>query len=319
VAYYSRKLSSSQRNYTTIEKELLSIVETFKTFRSLLFGNPHLHVYTDHRNLTYSNFQTQRVLRWRLYLEEFGPTFHYIRGTDNVLADALSRVPTLSDPLEGQNTDADDMSELVGFAAFQNDIAILECFVNYPDPQVLAFPSFTLIQHHQNQDTELQAAHQADPNRYPMMNIGNNQLIVYIKDPTTPWRIVIPDQLLDHVIRWYHQSLNHAGMSNLLATISLHHYHRCLKEQVELLLSTCETCLRFKPLTRGYGELPGKTAPLTPWNEVAVDLIGPWTLKVHKQEYSFHALTCIDPVTNLTELIRIENKQSEHMHGTVVG
>ena len=50
-----------------------------------------------------------------------------------------------------------------------------------------------------------------------------------------------------------------------------------------------------------------------------MDLIGPWTLKVHKQEYSFHALTCIDPVTNLTELIRIENKQSEHMHGTVVG
>jgi hypothetical protein len=41
---------------------------------------------------------------------------------------------------------------------------------------------------------------------------------------------------------------------------------------------------------------------------VAVDMIGPWTLEVGDRKEKFSALTIIDLVTNLMEIVRVNNK-----------
>ena len=91
IAFYSRKLNDAQTRYTTTERELLSIVETLKEYRNILLGH-EIIVHTDHKNLVYKHFNTERVMRWRLLLEEFGPKLLYIKGGDNIVADALSRM-----------------------------------------------------------------------------------------------------------------------------------------------------------------------------------------------------------------------------------
>ena len=58
LAFYSRKLTTAQTCYTTTEQELLSIVETLKEFCNILLGHK-INVYTDHKNLTYVNFNTK--------------------------------------------------------------------------------------------------------------------------------------------------------------------------------------------------------------------------------------------------------------------
>ena len=64
---------------------------------------------------------------------------------------------------------------------------------------------------------------------------------------------------------------------------------------------------------RGYGHFGERDVQGNPWHEVDIDLIGPWQVQVHGRVYNFEALTCIDPVTNLTELIQISEKTSNHI------
>ncbi len=53
--------------------------------------------------------------------------------------------------------------------------------------------------------------------------------------------------------------------------------------------------------------------PIVPWEEVAINLIGPWKVKVNGQQVEFNALTCIDTALNLVELIHIDNKTPKHI------
>lgn len=108
IAYYSRTLNSAEKNYSTIEKELLAILDSTKHFRPYLFGQ-NFTIETDHNPLVWLykiKEPNSRLVRWKLKLDEFTFKIVYKKGKENCVADALSRV-------EIHNQDTDDTCSMI--------------------------------------------------------------------------------------------------------------------------------------------------------------------------------------------------------------
>ena len=355
VAYWSKKLNSAQRNYTTMEKELLSIVSVLDYYRTMLLG-AKIDVYTDHRNLTFKNLNTQRVLRWRVKVEEFGPSFHYIPGPENVLGDALSRVPrsegtsphNVSEPhggsgeLEESRPSPDGPMAVAfyfshgdskrawephggeehmtisdhSFFSLVDDKELLDCFLNLPPQDVEENPlNFKWIAEEQSKDAILERWRQRLPDQYFNKRLQTDtDVLCYVKpgdDPAKQWKIALPKASIVPVLKWFHEVLGHPGEERLRQAVSARFHHNELRRYISQL--RCDACQRHKLDGKGYGLLPEREVTAMPFNEVAVDLIGPWTIEVNGRSYEFNALTSIDLVTNLVELIRIDRKTSQHV------
>ena len=93
VAYASRKLSSSEVKFSTVERECLAIVFAVQKFSVYLLGKPFL-LEVDHRPLVYLSKMknlNSRLARWSLCLQPYSYTIVYVPGAENVGADFLSR------------------------------------------------------------------------------------------------------------------------------------------------------------------------------------------------------------------------------------
>ena len=90
IAFFSWKLSDTQRKYSITKVELLAIVKTLKEFKGMLWGQ-NIKVFTDPANLMRDalGLTSDRVYQWRLLLEEYGPEIVHIKGIHNTVADAV--------------------------------------------------------------------------------------------------------------------------------------------------------------------------------------------------------------------------------------
>lgn len=104
IAFHSSKFKPAERNYDTHDRELLAIVKIFKAFHSWLHGTKEpIKVWCDHRALVH--FLTKRNLtarqaRWAEILSQYNFKIQYVKGKENVAADALSRMHSTTEPSE---------------------------------------------------------------------------------------------------------------------------------------------------------------------------------------------------------------------------
>ncbi len=320
ISFYSRKLNPAQTRYTTTERELLSIVETLKEFRTILLGQK-LVVHTDHKNLTYKNFNTDRVIRWRLIVEEFNPEFRYIKGEKNVVADLLSRldIEPSNETLQNEINQVEQLparllaklNMLDTEDTVQTKTSMAEVFADDPLDE-LDFPlSYKDIGIAQSQDNDLKRKAKKYPNKYVITSFlggGKARDLLTYKN-----KIIIPKSLTKRTVNWYHHFLAHPGINRTEETIRQHLWWPGMKEDIHKAVRTCPICQRNKKYQKKYGKIPEKEAEVVPWKILCVDLIGPYTIrrkKGHKQLKTLHAITMIDPATGWFEIHQIPNKES---------
>ncbi|XP_054706700.1 uncharacterized protein K02A2.6-like [Uloborus diversus] len=100
IMFASRSLTATERNYSQIDKEALSIVWAVKKYYQYLFGR-HFHLVTDHKplvsifapNKSLPCLSATRMVHYALFLQAFSYTIRYRNTKDHRNADALSRLP----------------------------------------------------------------------------------------------------------------------------------------------------------------------------------------------------------------------------------
>ncbi len=166
----------------------------------------------------------------------------------------------------------------------------------------------------QQQDKQLLALQVKYTDNYVNLQLDDNinYIICYKKDPTQPsWKIVLPESMVVYTVKWFHQVIGHPSEKRLQDTLNQRYHHPKLHYHIEKL--KCKDCQKYKLAGRGYGLLPKQEVQIAPWEEVAINLIGPWKVKVNGQQVEFNALTCIDTALNLVELIHIDSKTAKHI------
>ena len=97
LAFFSRRLSQAERNYSTFDKEMLAIYAVTVKFRFLIEGRKTV-VFKDHKPIACfflrpiaSNNHSPRNARQISFIAEYIDEIHHLSGSENIVADCLSR------------------------------------------------------------------------------------------------------------------------------------------------------------------------------------------------------------------------------------
>jgi len=99
IAFASSKLTETQQQWATIEKEAYAALWALQKYKYWLYGRSVI-LYSDHNPITFlteTTLKSSKLMRWQLALQEFQVEFRFRKGSTNEAADCLSRMVQYED------------------------------------------------------------------------------------------------------------------------------------------------------------------------------------------------------------------------------
>ena len=301
VAFESTTFKGAELNYPVHEKEMLAIIRALKKWRSDLIGVPFL-IYTDHKTL--ENFHQQRELsrrqaRWMEFLSQYDGKIIYVKGEENSVADALSRIPPLdtststSTPLAESKAlpifhDALGVGVVASTVSIQNNehqlATILPSLIAVTSQITPTQPSILSISADISLLNEIKEGYKSDTFITSLKSASSGTSFISEKEGF--WfvgtRLVIPNvpHIREALFYLAHDALGHFGTDKSYSVLRNSYYWPNMRKHLEhAYVPSCPDCQRNKSTTqKPFGPLHPLPIPEQRGDSVAIDFIGPLPL-----------------------------------------
>lgn len=292
IAYASRALTDTEKNYAQIEKELLAIVFSVKRFHQYVYG-VKVNVQSDHKPLETIlrkplGTAPSRLQRMLLQLQRYDLNVIYTPGKELQIADTLSRATT-----QDKQRQCDDFDEKVIYALEPTEAL---------SPETLA----QLKSETQKDDTlqVLQDVHNRGwpPHRkqvdkkvilyWPVRHtVSVRDGIMFAGD-----RIILPSKMRANMLQKLHVA--HQGMQRTKALARVHWYWPGMTRDIEKMVELCATCQQFQP-SHQREPMISHDIPELPWLKVGADIF-----EISGQSF----LLIVDYFSKYPEVLNIRDK-----------
>ena len=267
IAFASRTLQPSERNYAQLEKEALALIFGIKKFHQYLFGRKFTLI-TDHKPLLailgqkkgIPSLAAARLQRWAVLLSAYNYQLEFKPTGLHCNADGLSRLPLQSTSRLG------DVPEATA----------------YNIRQLAALPlTSEAIKKATRTDIVLSKVLQYTKHGWPeqvaeaMQPYATRKSEITVEDECLLWgiRVIIPKRLQPEVLRELHR--DHPGISKMKALDRCHLWWPHLDKEIEDIAKSCQSCQAVKQGPPAAPLHPWSW-PAKPWQRVHIDFAGPF-------------------------------------------
>ena len=258
IAYASRTLSSSERNYAQIEKEMLAVVFGLNKFHNYVYGR-NITITTDHKPLTFIvkkplSKAPKRIQSLLLKIQDYSFDLQYKQGTKIPIADALSR-----GPLEEIST-VHMMSNLEETPLNKNSLLMFKDATE-KDPTLSTLKN-TISKGWPEEKNNVPSEIRPYFYHREEMSIENGIIL-------RGERIIVPNSLRHEMKKKIHTG--HMGINSCLRRARTHLYWPGMSNDIRIFVENCPTCSadhQRQPTQPLYAH----KIPRRPWQKLGIDI-----------------------------------------------